>query len=251
MIEIKDIYKSFAKKTVLEGVSMKVHPNDICCVLGRNGAGKSTLINIIAQIIKQDSGEVRIKGQVFGRNKILVKEKIGMVGSFDSLIESLTGQQYLEFHGLLYNMPAPDIASRIKDLTSYFFEDATAILKPIRTYSSGMRMLLNITTAVFHKPDILLLDEPFANLDPVACEKLVLFLKEFSSMPDKGVLVSSHDLLYVDKLATRICVLDNRKIVFDGSKSEFTGNAANQIDKKFLELIQQETIDAEQLKQLF
>jgi ABC-2 type transport system ATP-binding protein len=251
MIEVKDVHKRYGKKVVLEGVNIKISTPEICCLLGKNGAGKSTLMNIIAQVTEQDSGEVRIREQVFDRHSVLVKQKIGLVGQHDYLIDALTGEQYLGFHGLLYNMTAPEIRSRMEDLSGYFFEDPTVIYKPIRAYSSGMRMLLNIITALFHRPDILLLDEPFANLDPLACEKLVLLLKEFASMPGKLVLLSSHDLLYVEKIATHILVLDNKNIVFDGSKAEFTGSGSHQLDKKFLELIHHERISIEKLKLLF
>ncbi|WP_212006079.1 ABC transporter ATP-binding protein [Chitinophaga sp. HK235] len=237
MITLQGVSKSFQRKLVLDDIHLTVQPHDICCLLGKNGAGKSTLINIIARLISQDKGAVLIKGQVFDDNKILIKEKIGLVSQFDYLIEQLTGYQYLEFSGLLYKMKPADIKERINSLSLFFFENTTDIHQVIKGYSSGMRMKLNIMAALLHKPDILLLDEPFANLDPVTCHKLAGFLQEFAAAPGKLVIISSHDLLYVDKIATRICVLHDKKVVFDGDKESFTNGGAKELDKQLLELI--------------
>lgn len=250
MIAIQAITKHYGKQLVLNNISLDVPANEICCLLGRNGAGKSTMLNIITQEIKQDKGEVFIMGQPFTRQCVLVKSKIGVVSQSDYLIDQLTGMQYLQFNGLIHNMPKEEISKRAIALNQYFFENDTEINKPIHSFSSGMRMKLNIITALLHQPDILIMDEPFANLDMVSCEKLSLLLLEFMQQPGKVVLVSSHDLLYVEKIATRICVIDKQQIVFNGTREEFASKGTDSMDKQLLQLLQPQSIELTNIKAL-
>jgi ABC-2 type transport system ATP-binding protein len=252
MIDIINISKSYKKNTyVLEDVSLRVGPNSICCLLGKNGAGKSTLINIISRTIKEDKGEVLIKGKKIGTATWLIRKGIGLVNQFDYLIDQLSGRQYLNFQCLLFKIPATERDIRIRTLSEYFFDGTEDLSKLISSYSSGMRMKLRIIACLIHKPSILLLDEPFAHLDPVSSGKLVILLNEFREKDSNTVLVSSHDLLYVEKIATQICVINNARVVFDGTRDEFTRNNSRDIDKMLIEVLDQKQISTKDISWLF
>jgi ABC-2 type transport system ATP-binding protein len=238
MIEVIHIAKEYTKgKPVIEDISFRVAVNQVCCLLGKNGAGKSTIINIISQVIPQSKGEVLINGKAVTRRTVLAKEGVGIVSQFDYLIDQLTGYQYLKFQCLLLKIDPATTRQRIESLTDFFFETPGDIFRPIASYSTGMRMKIRIITALLHKPGILVLDEPFANLDPVNAEKLTAFISEFAAIDSHLVLISSHDLLYVDKIATQICVLHERRIVFDGSKNEFTRDGSIPLDQTFFQYV--------------
>ncbi len=237
-MKILNISKSYKKNTrVLDDINLTVYENQLVCLLGRNGAGKSTLLNIISQIIPQDSGSIIINGTIFNQNSIFIKEKIGVLSQFDFLINELTGYQYLKFQCLLFNIPERVASIRIESLVEYFFDDINDIHKYIVSFSAGMRVKLNIISILMHDPKILLLDEPFSNLDPIAAQKFVLLLNKFVAKNNNRVLLSSHDLLYVNMCATNICVLDNSKLIFNGTKDEFTKDDLNKIDEALIDLI--------------
>ena len=238
MLELKHISKAYSKgKPVLEDVSFRVAVNQVCCLLGKNGAGKSTIINIIAQAIRQSEGEVIINGEVIMPRTVLARLGVGVVSQLDYLIDQLTGYQYLKFQCLLLKLDAETTRLRIESLVNFFFETPDDIFRPIASYSTGMRMKIRIITALLGKPGLLVLDEPYSNLDPVNAEKLTFFLSEFAAIDSHAVLISSHDLLYVDKIATRICVLHEQSLAFDGSKAEFTGNGMVPLDQVFFQYV--------------
>lgn len=246
VIKVVDISKAYKNK-ILDKINLTVEPGNICCVLGKNGVGKSTLLGIITQTTKQDSGEIIINNRVFNGSSTSVKEKMGILSQNDDLINPLTGWQFLQFQCLIFGMQQATINERIKSLAAYFFEDSEDILKSISSYSSGMRMKLKIIASLIHNPKILILDEPFASLDPIAAEKLVVLLNQFINKGDKVVLISSHDLMYVEKIASQICVLENKKVAFDGSKDDFTRRNTSSLDKTLLALINTEVICTESL----
>lgn len=250
MIEVTGISKSFGRKKVLDNITFKVEPNNICCLLGKNGAGKSTLINIITQSIKQDEGRIIINDKEFSANTILVKEKIGLVSEANDLIQELTGFQFLAFRSLIFYMPEEIFEQRAKELVHYFFESSDDIYKQVSSYSAGMKMKLKIIASLLHAPQILIMDEPFANLDPLASEKLVILLSRFAQKDGNMVLLSSHDLMYAEKVATQICVLNDMQMVFNGSKTEFTENNGKKIDASLLAMIGSPEINTQQISWL-
>jgi ABC-2 type transport system ATP-binding protein len=251
MIEMFGISKAYKKnKNVIQDISFQVLPNSICCLLGKNGAGKSTILNIITQITKADSGHVKICGKILTPKTIFPLEKIGVVSQYDNLINQISGYQFLRFQSLLFNIPKDISETRIKTLTEYFFDDFSDIQKQISGYSSGMRLKLRIISSLIHKPAFLIMDEPFAHLDPFSAEKLALLLKQFGQNETNAVLISSHDLMYVEKIATNICVINEGGLIFKGSLGEFTNYSASKIDESLFGLIDKNRISADNLSWL-
>jgi len=252
MIQIINLNKTYNKnQQVLENINIDILPNQICCLLGKNGAGKSTIINIIAQITKQDEGSILINGTSVNQNTVLVQKNIGIVPYTDFLINELTGYQYLQLQCIIYKINKAETAIRIQTLANFFLDAPSDLHKYIKSYSAGLRMKIKIMASLLHKPQVLIMDEPFANLDPYSAENICKFLKEFAQQNKNLVFVVSHDLLYVDMIATQICVLENKTIVFNGTKAEFTNNNLHSLSNKFLAHTVNKTANSEVLNWLY
>lgn len=215
-IIIENVSKKFNGNYVLERINLEINTNQVYCLLGRNGAGKSTLINIACDLLDPDDGSIIINGDTYREKGSAIKKYIGLQSQYEILIEELSGFDYLYFMGKVYQMKKTDILNRLKLLTEYFFEDASELRRVIRTYSIGTRRKISICAAFLHSPKIVFLDEPFANIDPVTSNSLCKLITEFKSLGG-CVVMSSHDLLYVNMIATHVGIINNHKVVFDGS----------------------------------
>ncbi|MEJ5352705.1 MAG: ABC transporter ATP-binding protein [Melioribacteraceae bacterium] len=233
MIVISKVSKNYSVKKVLDNINITVPQNSIYCLLGKNGAGKTTLINIMSDFIKPDAGEIFFDNMNYNANELEIKRNMGVLSEANYLIEELTGYEYLTFVGKLYGIPKKELKNRIESLAVYFFESVEEIKKVITHFSTGMKKKLMFCSAVIHKPRFLLLDEPFEGLDPVASNLLIEFLNRYK-INSRVIFLSSHNLDYIEKVATHIAVLDNSKIIFDGTLSLFLDNGTKNIDESLL-----------------
>lgn len=220
MIAINNLSRSFGKKKVLKSINLEVYPGEVVALLGRNGAGKSTLLNILSNLVHPESGSVSFEGKSFKKEARLIYRQLGIQSQYDTLIEELSGYNLLRFTGMIYDMEKPDIDSRIESLAGYFLISETDLSKPVGSYSSGMKKKMKLCSALLHRPKYLLLDEPFANIDPVFSDLLCKLINRYQN-ENRIILFASHDLLYVDKIATRICFIEDGRITADTSLSSF------------------------------
>ena len=235
-LEIKGLTKAFGRKQVLQDLNITIEQGQCYCLLGKNGVGKSTFLNCILDLIQPDSGTITLYGKDYHQNSFEVKQIIGALCEDNPLIEEFTGLEYLNFVAKLYKIPATEATERITSLTNYFFTDKESLHKNIAGYSTGMKKKVGIAAAILHKPDILILDEPFTGLDPIAAQLLVNLIRNYST-PGRVVLISSHDLNYVEKVATHIGVLNDGQLMYNGSVQEFTMNGENLIDQALFQLL--------------
>ncbi|MDX5421756.1 MAG: ABC transporter ATP-binding protein [Hymenobacteraceae bacterium] len=235
-IEINELSKAFGRKNVLQNLSLTVEQGQCYCLLGKNGVGKSTFLNCILDLIQPDAGRVALFGKDYRNHSLEVKQNLGALCEDNPLIEEFTGLEYLTFVSKLYNLSAADAEERINSLTNYFFTDREALHKNIAGYSTGMKKKVGIAAAILHKPQVLILDEPFTGLDPIAAQLLVQLIRSYST-PNRVVLISSHDLNYVEKVATHIGVLNDGQLMYNGSVQEFTMNGENLIDQALFQLL--------------
>lgn len=219
-LSINNLSKSFGKQNVLKDICVEFSSGNIYCILGKNGAGKSTLINIVIGLIKQDSGIIKYNDRSYISISLEIKRNIGFMNENDALIEELTGYQYLDLMGQFYSIDIKEKKIRINELIEFFFEDRDSILKKrISSYSTGMKKKLEICSAVLHKPNLLILDEPFSGLDPISSEKVINFLNAYKS-PLRTIIFSSHNLNYVEIVNPIILLLDDSTIKFKGLADE-------------------------------
>ena len=191
---------------------------------------------MITNLLKPDSGTITINGLDFNRDTLAIKRLFGIQISEEQIIPELTLREYLFFIGKIYQMPTDEIMEQISHLTDYFYEANEDIEKSLSSFSTGMKKKAGICAALIHKPEILIMDEPFANLDPVSSELLCQFLIRYKN-ENRILIVSSHDLLYVEKVATHIGVLHDNTLVYNGTIHAFKETGTRSMDKELLKLI--------------
>ncbi len=164
-IELRGLVRRFGERTVLREVSVSVAAGATLAVLGRNGAGKSTLLRILATLLRPHGGEVSVLGEEVPRRAFAVRGRLGFLGHEPLLYRDLSGRENLGYHARLYGVGL----ARVDEVL-----DAVGMREradePVRLLSRGMVQRLAVCRAVLHRPSLLLLDEPLANLDPAATE---------------------------------------------------------------------------------
>lgn len=241
-ITFKDISKAFDKKIVLDEINLELDSGNIYCILGKNGAGKTTLMNLLLQLSSPDKGVLSYDGEDQTDLSKSLKLRIGAMSEDNPLIEELTANQYFKLHGKLYGIPKNELKKRVSDLATYFFDDQDDLKKRLSSFSTGMKKKIGLMASVLHTPDLLVLDEPFSGLDPVAARMTIDFIKTYQN-GNRTIFISSHDLAYVAKAVTHLAVLDKSKIVFSGTLEEFTNEGRNEIDSALLEVLQSDLKD--------
>src|SRR5712671_1029852 len=210
-VEITDVTKRYGRTVALGGVSFDVRPNELFALLGPNGAGKTTLLHILCTILRPDGGTARINGIDVVKNPLAARRSLGVVFQEPSLDDRLTLYENLNFHGLIYGVPAAQRRGRIKDMLELVeLTDWREHL--VRTLSSGMKRRLEIARAFVHDARILFLDEPTVGLDAQARERLWGYVRRLRSERELTVIVTTH---YIEEVegADRVCIIDHGRIL--------------------------------------
>lgn len=164
-IELRGLARRFGERTALQQVSVRVPAGATLAVLGRNGAGKSTLLRILATLLRPSGGELTVFGEALPKRAFAVRAKLGLLGHEPLLYRDLTGRENLRYHADLHRVPH----DRVEELLDTV-QMRDRAEDPVRTLSRGMVQRLAVCRAVLHRPELLLLDEPRASLDPGAGE---------------------------------------------------------------------------------
>jgi len=211
MVELKQINKEFGNKVIFVDLNLFIRRGHTFGLIGKNGSGKTTLLKIICGYERVTSGVVEIF------NGVRINPKLGVsIYESDQLINEIDGFTYLNFIGRIHKMSRFEIEKAILELSEYFeFNDA--LYKPIALYSTGTRKKISICAAVIHTPHLLLLDEPFENLDLNICQKLIAFLQTFQN-PERTIIITSNQIDFLIELSSIIGVLT------EGSIKEFKNN---------------------------
>lgn len=239
-IEIKNLNKTFGNQPVLSDLNLKLNDGETCCLLGKNGAGKTTLIHIIIKLIIQDSGFVFYDTELYSHIPADIKRRIGILSEENPVIEELTAGQFLRLSGKLYKLDSDTIERRVDDMLTWFFDKPKKIRgKRLSGFSTGMKKKIGLIAAVLHTPDLLILDEPFSGLDPLVARQCVDFINTYLN-EQRTIFLASHNLRFVEQVATKVVVLDKQQFVFKGPLNDLTAKGSDQIDKALLELLQPE-----------
>jgi len=236
---IKGVSKSFGTQKVLVNIDLTCESNSVYSLLGRNGAGKSTLINLMAGLLDPDSGSITFNGLPLTDQSKVIKRNIGLVSQYEQVIGELNAADFLTWITLLYGLNAKESLEKIENLLSYFFDQGEDLNAMSKNYSSGMKKKLAFCAAVIHKPDFLFLDEPFANLDPVASNRLCDFLRNYQR-ENRVIFISSHDLQYIGKIATHIGIICDSKLIYNGLAADFKKENNQSLDTGFLNYLEKE-----------
>jgi ABC-2 type transport system ATP-binding protein len=229
-IEARDLVKTYPGKVrALDGVSLSVEAGTVFGLLGPNGAGKSTTVKVLTTLTRPDSGMASVAGHDVLRHPELVRRAIGVVGQRSATDPTATGRENLVLQGHLFGMPAADLRARTADLLERFGL-AEAADRLVSTWSGGMRRKLDVALGLVHRPDVLFLDEPTTGLDPDARHAL---WAEIGSLAREGitVLLTTHYLDEAERLAARLAIVDQGRVVAEGSpddlKAQLRGDAVH------------------------
>ena len=221
MITIQSLVKSYNDKEVVHIDSLSIETNSCFGLVGNNGAGKTTLFRLILDLIKADSGSVISFDQSIAGNDTW-KQFTSSFLDESFLISFLSPEEYFSFVGKAYNISPTDIQERLKVFDSMFSGEVLKQKKLIREFSVGNKRKIGIAASLMVQPKVLLLDEPFANLDPSSQLKLVKILKDISAQKTTTILISSHDLSHVTTVCDRIALIEKGKIIKDIATTEDT-----------------------------
>jgi ABC-2 type transport system ATP-binding protein len=209
-ISAQALTKSFSGRPVLDRIDAEVRPGDIVGLLGANGAGKTTLLEVLTGLSPPTSGSARLFDTEAMDAPATTKRRLGFVPQTDELIADMRASEYLDLIASFY--PAWDRALVGNLVASWNLDPAKTIAK----LSVGQRQKLAIITALAHKPELLILDEPVASLDPVARRQFLQQLVELGADERRAVVFSSHIVSDVERLANVIWILKSGKLIWQG-----------------------------------
>jgi ABC-2 type transport system ATP-binding protein len=234
-IKAQGIRKSFRGKRVLDGVDLEVPAGKIVALLGPNGAGKTTFVRILATLVRPDAGTALVAGHDLLADSLGVRRSISLTGQYAAVDDMLTGEENLRMMARLLRMPRRAARERAARLLADF--DLTAAgSRRVKTYSGGMRRRLDLAISMIKTPELLFLDEPTAGLDPRSREQLWGSVKELATA-GVSVLLTTQYLDEAERLADHIAVLNQGRIVAEGSAGELkSGLGAASLDEVFLTL---------------
>lgn len=212
MIKALNLRKQYGKNIVLDIPELEIKEGVRFGLVGNNGAGKTTLFSLLLDLIRATSGAVELKGQDVARSDDW-KSYMGSFLDETFLIGFLTPEEYFVFVGKLYGLNESDVFSFLKRFEEFFNGEILGRDKYIRDMSKGNQKKVGIAGALLGNPEVIILDEPFANLDPSSQIRLKKLIRELEQ--DKTILISSHDLAHVTEVCNRIVVLEKGKIIRD------------------------------------
>ncbi len=232
MLKIERLTKSYGNKKGVDDLSLSIQKGEIYGFIGHNGAGKTTTIKSCCGILAFEQGEIYIDGISLKENPIECKKKIAYIPDNPDLYDFMSGIQYLNFIADIFSVEAEVRKSRIKEYSD-MFELTDELNQPIKSYSHGMKQKLAIISALIHKPQLLIMDEPFVGLDPKAAHIVKGLMRKICD--DGGaIFFSTHVLEVAEKLCDKVAIIKNGSLLVSGTVEEVKGNAS--LEEVFLEL---------------
>jgi ABC-2 type transport system ATP-binding protein len=244
-VVIDDVSKIFKKHRPLLGwrkkeekrevravdhVSMRVKHREIMGILGANGSGKSTLIRILSTLLIPDSGHVTIFGYDVEKDERIVQRLINRVSVEASFFKKLSPMENLIYAARLYNMPGDEAREKIQQILTRLGIPRDRIRQPLENMSRGMQQKVAIARAFLTSPIVLLLDEPTTGLDPRSKIDVQTFVHQLREDQDATILITTHDMEEAEALCDRVAIIDQGKIVAQGTVDELKRIVAERLE---------------------
>ena len=232
MLRIEHLTKTYGDKRAVDDLTLHIEPGQIYGFIGHNGAGKTTTIKACCGIMDFDSGEIYIDGKNVRTQPLECKRVLSYIPDNPDLYDFLSGIKYLNFICDVFGVPQAERQERIHKYAD-LFELTGDLAEPISAYSHGMKQKLAIISALVHAPKLIIMDEPFVGLDPVATHTLKGIMREHC---DAGgaIFFSTHVLEVAEKLCDMVAIIKGGRLIRSGTMDEVRGD--DSLEDVFLEL---------------
>jgi len=236
MIVVKNLVKKFKDLTAVDNISFNVKEGEIFAFLGPNGAGKTTTIKMLTTLLHPTAGSIKVNSFDVMHNQDKVRASFGIVFQDPSIDDELTAYENMEFHGVLYSVPKDVRRKRIDELLE-IVELSDRKNNLVKEFSGGMKRRLEIARGMLHHPKIIFLDEPTQGLDPQTRNKMWDYVKKLNKKEKITVFFTTHYMEEAQKVAQRISVIDQGKIIKTGTvESLMKDTKTKTLEEAFLEL---------------
>ncbi len=222
MITINNLLKTYNRKVAVDIPHLEIG-NGIIGLVGNNGAGKTTLFRLLLDLVKADRGDVLSNEKNVSQSDVWKSYTAAYIDE-GFLIQYLTPEEYFYFVGKLHNRSKADVDEFLSSLSAFFEGSILKSGKYIRDLSKGNQFKVGIAASMLQNPDIMILDEPFANLDPSSQIRLIQMMKQLIEQKPMTILISSHDLNHITEVCTRILLMEKGLIIKDLQTSSDTLN---------------------------
>ena len=233
-LNVIELSKDYDGKNAVKNISFEVNQNEIVGILGPNGCGKTTTIGMILGLLKPTKGKILINGKEIENQRVDLLNNLNFISPYIELPKKLSVKQNLEIYGRLYGIK--DLNNRINEIAEdldikSFFKRKTGEL------SSGQKNRVSLAKSLINKPEILLLDEPTASLDPDIGDFIRSYIQEYKSKNKITILLASHNMNEVERLCNSIIMMKNGKIVDNGTCRELIEkHGRDNLEDTFLKL---------------
>ena len=237
IIEVKNLNKIYDKIIAVKDLTFEINKGKIIGLLGPNGCGKTTTIAMILGLVKPTSGEVLIKGKNIEKERINLLEKMNFISPYVELPKKLTVEENLKVYADLYGVTNANekIYELVNELRlNEFFKKKTGEL------SSGQKNRISLAKALINDPEILLLDEPTASLDPETGDFVRSFIEHYSSKTNVTILLASHNMNEVERLCDSVMMMKDGMIVDTGKSQELISrHGKKNLEEVFLKIVRE------------
>ena len=230
MITISNLKKQFGETVACDIQALEIKDGEILGLVGNNGAGKTTLFRMLLDLLKPDAGTVTLDG-INPAESEAWKDKTGAYIDDSFLIEFLTPEEYFAFLGKISGLSQEEVDNRLKHFERFASGEIFGQKKLIRNLSAGNKQKVGIIAALFYKPQLVILDEPFNFLDPSSQNILKHVLTDYNKETGATILISSHNLQHTIDISTRITLLEKGVVIKDLSNVE--GCAKTELENYF------------------
>ena len=232
MLQINNLTKRYGDKVAVDDLSLHIAPGEICGFIGHNGAGKTTTLKACCGILQFEQGQILIGGKSITQAPLACKRQLAYIPDNPDLYEFMTGMKYLHFVADIYGVSAEDRKMRIEKYGNLLGMTDDLGLK-ISACSHGMKQKIALIAALIHAPKLILMDEPFVGLDPIASHQLKNVMAEHCAMGG-SIFFSTHVLEVAEKLCHKVAIISGGKLVAYGTMDQVRGQES--LEQVFLEL---------------
>jgi len=232
MLKIEGLTKIYGNRAAVDKLSLSIQPGEIYGFIGHNGAGKTTTIKCCCGILRFEQGEIEIDGVSIKKDPLTCKQMLAYIPDNPDIYPFMSGIAYLNFVADIFGVSAADRQARIRKYAD-LFDLTDDLAQPVSSYSHGMKQKLAIIAAFLHQPKLIIMDEPFVGLDPIAAHTLKELMREHC---DKGgaIFFSTHVLEVAEKLCDKVAIIKEGRLIASGTMEEVKGDSS--LEDVFLEL---------------